>query len=70
VSALEVGERFTEAQWAERMREDDATLDKTYRKYPLGELVGRFMRAIASEDKAENTKINQQNRSGGSRRAR
>jgi integrase len=46
-----------EAPWAAMMRQELAQMDKSYRKYPLGQLVGRFMRAIQFEGKAENTRI-------------
>jgi integrase len=52
-----VSERLTAAQWAARMRDEYAALDKSYRQYPLGQLVGRYMRAISFEGKAENTRI-------------
>jgi hypothetical protein len=39
------------------MRAEYAQMDKSYRKYPLGQLVGRYMRAIQFEDKAENTRL-------------
>jgi hypothetical protein len=45
------------AQWATRMRNEYAALDTSYRKYPLGQLVGRYMRAISFEGKAENTRL-------------
>jgi integrase/recombinase XerC len=37
--------RLTEAEWAAHYRADYAVPDKSYRRFPLGEDVGRFLRA-------------------------
>jgi integrase/recombinase XerC len=50
-----VSDLLTAEQWTRRMRADYATVDKSYRRYPLGEDVGRFLRAKRVEGAKPNT---------------
>jgi integrase/recombinase XerC len=47
--------RLTEAEWAAHYRADYAMPDKSYRRFPLGEDVGRFLRAKRVEGAKPNT---------------
>jgi integrase len=46
---------LTEQQWAAQARVESVVLDKSYRAYPLGELVGRYMRTLRFEGAKRNT---------------
>lgn len=50
-----VTELLTEQQWAERMRTEREVKDKTYRKWPIGQEVGRFLRTKRLEGCQANT---------------
>jgi integrase len=46
---------LTENQWTAKMRVERAVKDKSYRRFPIGQEVGRFLRAKRIEGCAENT---------------
>jgi site-specific recombinase XerC len=48
--------RLTEAEWAAQTRAELDVKDKTYRRYPLGEEVGRFLRSLRVERRAQATR--------------
>jgi integrase len=48
--------RLTEAQWAAHYRADYSVRDKSYRRFELGQDVGRFIRTMRTERKAELTR--------------
>jgi hypothetical protein len=52
-----MSELLTAEQWAQRMRADYAAVDKSYRRFPLGEDVGRFLRAKRVEGAKPNTLV-------------
>jgi integrase/recombinase XerC len=46
---------LTEAEWAAQYRAEYEVRDKSYRRFPLGEDVGRFLRALRVDGRAKNT---------------
>lgn len=49
-------ESLTEDEWAAKMRAESVVRDKSYRRYPIGQEVGHYMRALAVERKAPSTR--------------
>lgn len=49
-------ELLTAGEWAVRQRAELEMKDKSYRRYPLGEEVGRFLRALRVERRSVNTR--------------
>src|SRR6266542_4348462 len=47
--------RFTESEWAARLRSERKVKDKSYRRFPLGEEVGHFLRSKRVEGCKQNT---------------
>ena len=48
--------RLTEAEWVAKNRDEYAVRDKSYRRYELGQEVGRFIRTMRTERKAKATR--------------
>jgi site-specific recombinase XerC len=48
--------RLTEAEWAAHDRAERDVKDKSYRRYPLGEEVGRFLRSLRVERRSQATR--------------
>lgn len=54
-AASTLQERLTEAEWAERQRRELDVRDKSYRRFPIGEDVGRFLRSLRVARRSRNT---------------
>lgn len=47
--------RLTRSEWARSMREADRVKDKSYRRYPIGGEVGKFLRTLRWAEASHNT---------------